>query len=235
MASAKKDERAIFKSAVNATPNKTDQMDDSLKLAWQTIGPMPSNWCLAGGTGIMLYFGHRASTDLAWCAPKGSINEEVITSLLSFSEYGDLVDVHGGPGMVDCVLQPYMSENRRIEMTFLEPFDRFVPQQQQPPQEATNPSKTPVLHLIDLAACKIYAVMGRGLYRDYEDLSVMARLRPEFLREAIRQLVTVEGVQPDRCLEALVSAPHSVKLPDEITEPLVDFVTGYLDNSPDWH
>lgn len=188
---------------------------------------MPCEWCLAGGTALVLYFGHRQSTDLDWCFPIGGVTEAVLSNLSSFESYGDLLKVNGGAGLVDCVLQPKTSKDRAIRMTFFEPLRGFVPKPQHLAIRSSNTAKTPVMHPIDLAACKIQAVIGRGELRDYEDLSTLAKNRPEILKAGLLQLQDVESVDQFRSLRAMVNPSEMITLPERVAAPLREFVSTY--------
>lgn len=211
---------------MSETPSHIETFDQSLRTVWDLIEPLPTkDWCLAGGTGLVLYYGHRLSTDLDWCVPEGGINTDVISDISSFEKYGYLENVQGGAGLVDCVLQPYTTEFRAIKMTFIEPYRGFFPKPRHPPRKAKNPAATPVLHPIDLAACKVQAVVGRGEIRDYEDVGVLAKERPEFLRAGVLQLLEYEGGNLYRALKAILSPPDDVILPDTLKSTLSDFIS----------
>ncbi len=216
---------------MNYIPFNTTTLDASLKAAWDSLRPLPEGWCLAWGTAVVLYFGHRSSTDLHWYAPDGQVDEDVIAELASFERFCNLGSIKGGGGMVDCVLQPTSTAYLAIEMTFFESFKNFVPKPQHPPRGSTNPAKTPVMHPIDLASCKIQAVMGRGELRDYEDLYILAQRRPDVLREGLLQLHSNEGVDLHRCLMAMVNPGEHTQLPASVARVLTEFVSTFNDEA----
>ena len=214
---------------VTTVPRNLTELDSSMIEAWSMMGPLPDGWYLAGGTALVLYFGHRQSTDLDWCASEGSVNIEKIYGLSSFDSYGVIETVSGGEGMVDCRLRPHSKKWRTIEMTFFEPHNGFAPQPKHEPMQATNAAQTPVMHPIDLASCKIQAIYGRGEKRDFEDLSELAKNHPEILREGLFQLKTRPDTYLFQYLKAMVSPGEKAQVEDAILDPLRDFVRQFSD------
>lgn len=209
------------------TPNNLAHLDSSLNEVWKAIEAVPRGWSLAGGTAIVLYYGHRRSTDLDWYAPPGEVDEDVIKALTCFEGYGTLYKITGGSGMVDCVLRPRYSEFREIEMTFFESFRGFVPPPKHQPILSTNRAHTPVMHPIDLAACKISSVISRGALRDFEDLSVLAVKRPHHLKAGLLQLTRVDDIDIHKCLMSMINPGDDILLPEAVGAPLRTFVSEF--------
>ena len=189
-------------------PGNLSRLDETLARAWEGLRPLPDGWSLGGGTAVALYLGHRVSTDLDWIAPEGAINPGAVAALEGFLECGRLERIHGGEGMVDCMLRPH-SAGRSIRMTFMEPHKGFLPKPAFPAVPASNPASTPVLHPIDLAACKMLALQNRRAARDYADLEALCAANPEYLLAALRLVVERENVARHWMLGLLADAPDS--------------------------
>ena len=205
-------------------PANLSTLDASLAEAWECLRPLPHGsgaglpqaglpqaglWCLGGGTAVARYLGHRPSTDLAWVAPPGAVEPATIAAQKSaFEPYGTLENISGGAGMVDCVLRPHDPTRRSIAMTFMEPHRGFLPVPSRPAVPASNPAATPVLHPVDLAACKLLALQNRRAERDYEDLAALCAASREHVAEALQTLEERESVSRHRMLALLADAPH---------------------------
>ena len=210
-------------------PNNLSRLDESLTQAWNALRSLPEGWRLGGGTAVSLYLGHRASTDLDWVAPSGAVEPGVVASLNSFGGFGRLENIQGGRGMMDCVLQPHRAGQRSIRMTFMEPHKGFLPDPALPPQLASNPARTPVLHLSDLAASKLLALRNRRALRDYEDLAALCIAAPEHVRAALRLLQEREDAPRHWMLESLADVP--VEAAARVAQPLRDFALDSMNDT----
>ena len=177
-------------------PVHTQSMDDDLRGLWESLGPLPDDVRLYGGTAVALYCNHRASVDLAFATPRGLIDRGYPAKIPVLKDS----PVRGGPGMIDVRFQ---GPNREITVTFMECGSFMVPPTQ-PPTVAANGVQ--VAHPVDLAVMKMMACCSREALRDYVDLAEMIRVWPRTLEKACR-IVIEQGHRRDKDIARTLSDP----------------------------
>ena len=135
-------------------------MDSDMRQLWQSMGPLPGDLRLYGGTALALYLNHRQSTDFDFATPLPIVDPEFV-SALPWMKHAIL---QGGPGMVDAVIE---GKHRKLNLTFME-TGRLIPLPSQNPLKA--PNGVAVAHPEDLVAAKMEACISRGMPRDYQDI-----------------------------------------------------------------
>ena len=172
--------------AVADKPERTDFMDPDMRRIWRSLGPMPHDLRLYGGTALALYRNHRASTDFDFATPlAGAVTPELVASL----PYFRAESIDGGPGMVDAKVA---GGRRLVNLTFME-VGAIVPAPRREPVAA--PNGVAVAHPQDLVASKIFAATTRDAVRDYVDLAEAVRAWP---REARLAAAGLPGRDPGR-------------------------------------
>lgn len=161
---------------MNDTPGRAqDFMDDDMMRLWRSMGPLPGDLRLYGGTAIALYLGHRYSTDFDFATPQPVIDKNFVSKLPFMKKAREIM---GGRGMIDAIIA---GENRDIKITFME-CGHLIPMPSQPSIRA--PNGVLVAHPIDLIVTKIEACFDREQARDYEDISFAVEAWPDWCHTA---------------------------------------------------
>ena len=176
-------------------PLHTQSMDDDLRGLWESLGPLPDDVRLYGGTAVALYCNHRASVDLDFATPRGLIDRRYPAKIPALKDS----PVRGGPGMIDVL---YQGPNREITVTFIE-CGSFIAPPTQPPTVAANGVQ--VAHPVDLAVTKIMACCSREEFRDYVDVAEMIRAWPKTMEKACR--IAIEQGRRDKDIARTLSDP----------------------------
>ena len=136
------------RSDVNASPTHDEFMDPDMR----SLGRLPGDLRLYGGTALALYLNHRHSTDFDFATPLPVIDPKFVGSLPWMAG----ADLQGGPGMVDATIK---GEWRSVKVTFME-CGHLIPSPTRDPMAA--PNGVAVAHPADLVAAKIEACLNRG-------------------------------------------------------------------------
>ncbi len=196
-------------------PNRNEFMDDEMRELWESMGPLPGQLRLYGGTALALYRNHRPSTDFDFATPQAVVD---INFVGQFSWLKG-AELNGGPGMVDAIIQ---GKTRDLIVTFME-CGSLVPFPSKEPVIASN--GVAVAHPIDLVASKMAACISREQKRDYDDMAEAIKAWPEWCRQAVHVL---KNYRPAAISRALAAPPHAIheRLDTETVNGLRAFARG---------
>lgn len=173
-------------------------MDCGMRRLWRSMGPLPGDLRLYGGTGLATYLGHRRSTDFDFATPAPVVDLAFAAGISWLRD----ARLNGGPGMVDAVVPV---GERDVVVTLME-CGHLVPMPTMAPRLASN--GVAVAHPVDLAAAKMEACFTRGALRDYEDVAEAIQTWPDWCRQAA---VSLPGRSPDAVARMLASPPGDVE------------------------
>ena len=180
-----------------AEPSHTAFMDPDMWEIWNTLGPLPGDLRLYGGTALALYLNHRTSVDFDFATPKPIVEPSLVRQIPRFSGSTPV----GGPGMVDLTVEGL---TRDVKITFME-CGTLVPHPSRDPIPAAN--GVAIAHPIDLTAAKIAACLDRSQSRDYHDVFHAVQAWPAWSKDAVQLLLSQDRTTKHRLAAALTDPP----------------------------
>ena len=160
---------------------RADFMDDGMRGLWDSMRPFDGDFRLYGGTALALRLGHRSSSDFDFATTLPVVDRDLPERIPWLKE--GIMDVKGGPGMVDAHFQ--VNGQREIKITFIECGGLLAMPLR--PAETSESNGIQVAHPLDLAVTKLEALANRGERRDAKDVASIASAWPEICREAVRK------------------------------------------------
>lgn len=94
-------EHSLVKHTSIPKPNHDEFMDDEMRKLWYSMGPLPGQLRLVGGTALALYRNHRPSTDFGFATPQTVVDPDFVGQFPWLKG----AELKGGPGMVDATIQ----------------------------------------------------------------------------------------------------------------------------------
>lgn len=177
-----------------ARPVHDDFMDDDMRRLWGSMGPLPGELRLYGGTALALYLNHRESVDFDFFTPAPDVRRALISALPWLAH----ARLRGGDGVIEASCP---GDNRDILVTFLE-VTGLVPPALDPPRSAKN--GVPVASPRDLVRAKLEAICNRGAAKDYTDIAAAFQAWPDMSAAAF---CTIDGRTAHEIAIALANPP----------------------------
>ncbi len=141
--------------------------------------PFVSDYYLAGGTAIAIFYGHRISEDMDFFSPE-RVNALEISSELRHSGF-KLEDISIAPGTLHCLINGVRTSFMEYGHNLLQDLQSFM--------------GIKVASVVDIACMKLSAVVSRAEKKDYYDIAEI--LTHKTLRELLQSFLKKYGPEID--------------------------------------